>query len=230
MGSPLVNWRHCPGGRAPLLVWALRLPSRRCNCSQARCCKGRQGRNTRRSSVLPSLPRGRRFRSPPRLPDGGTACQPALKSLCGLPRSAGFRPPVHWASVTSLARRSAGCRRRQMRWRRRSWWSPREQRSPPVPGIGTGCESILPRCCERRVVRWSGDQPDCGNLRHFSGSQASCRTLTAEGFRRSFSHAQLLEVLDKLRRSDASRAFVSIESPHSFREASLLQALSEGRA
>jgi hypothetical protein len=55
-------------------------------------------------------------------------------------------------------------------------------------------------------------------------------TLTAEGFRRSFSHAQLLEVLDKLRRSDASRAFVSIESPHSFREASLLQALSEGRA
>lgn len=55
-------------------------------------------------------------------------------------------------------------------------------------------------------------------------------TLTAEGLRRSFSHAQLLEVLDKLRHSHASRAFVSIDSAQSFREASLLQALSEGRA
>ncbi|KPK16547.1 MAG: hypothetical protein AMJ62_04895 [Myxococcales bacterium SG8_38] len=53
-------------------------------------------------------------------------------------------------------------------------------------------------------------------------------TLVAEGLRRSFSQAQLLDVLDRLRRSKASRAFVTIESPQSFREARLLQALSEG--
>jgi uncharacterized protein YecE (DUF72 family) len=54
--------------------------------------------------------------------------------------------------------------------------------------------------------------------------------LLAEGLRRSFSHAQLLEALDKLERSGASSVYVSIESPQSFREARLLQALSEGRA
>jgi len=55
-------------------------------------------------------------------------------------------------------------------------------------------------------------------------------SLPAEGLRRSFSQAQLLEVLDKLEHSNASRAFVTIESGQSFREARLLQALSEGRA
>ena len=55
-------------------------------------------------------------------------------------------------------------------------------------------------------------------------------TLVAEGLRRSFSHAQLIDVLEKLRDSDASRAFVTIDSAQSFREARLLQALSEGRA
>ena len=55
-------------------------------------------------------------------------------------------------------------------------------------------------------------------------------TLPAEGLRRSFSHAQLLDVLDSIRSSGASRAFVSIESEQSVREARLLQALSEGRA
>ena len=54
-------------------------------------------------------------------------------------------------------------------------------------------------------------------------------SLLAEGLQRSFSHAQLLEVLDKLQSSGASRAFVTIESGQSFREARLLQALSEGR-
>ena len=54
-------------------------------------------------------------------------------------------------------------------------------------------------------------------------------SLLAEGLRRSFSHAQLLDVLDKLQSSAASRAFVTIESRQSFREARLLQALSEGR-
>jgi len=54
-------------------------------------------------------------------------------------------------------------------------------------------------------------------------------SLRAEGLRRSFSHAHLLDVLDKLRGSGASRAFVTIESAQSFREARLLQALSEGR-
>jgi uncharacterized protein YecE (DUF72 family) len=53
-------------------------------------------------------------------------------------------------------------------------------------------------------------------------------SLLAEGFRRSFSHALLLEVLDKLQSSGASRAFVTVESGQSFREARLLQALSEG--
>jgi hypothetical protein len=53
-------------------------------------------------------------------------------------------------------------------------------------------------------------------------------SLLAEGFRRSFSHALLLEVLDKLQSSGASRGFVTVESGQSFREARLLQALSEG--
>jgi hypothetical protein len=52
-------------------------------------------------------------------------------------------------------------------------------------------------------------------------------TLRAEGFRRSFSEAQLLDVLDKLRGSGASKAFITIESDQSFKEARLLQALSE---
>jgi hypothetical protein len=54
-------------------------------------------------------------------------------------------------------------------------------------------------------------------------------SLLAEGLRRSFSHALLLDVLDKLQSSGASRAYVTIESGQSFREARLLQALSEGR-
>lgn len=54
-------------------------------------------------------------------------------------------------------------------------------------------------------------------------------SLLAEGLRRSFSHAHLLDVLDNIKRSGASRAFVTIESGQSFREARLLQALSEGR-
>lgn len=56
-----------------------------------------------------------------------------------------------------------------------------------------------------------------------------CGSLRAEGLRRSFSHAQLLDVLDNLRASDASRAYVTVDSPQSFREARLLQALYEGR-
>ena len=55
-------------------------------------------------------------------------------------------------------------------------------------------------------------------------------SLLAEGLRRSFSHAQLLDVIDKLSGSDAARAYVTIDSPQSFREARLLQALYEGRA
>ncbi len=54
-------------------------------------------------------------------------------------------------------------------------------------------------------------------------------SLLAEGFRRSFSHALLLDVLGNLQSSGATRAFVTIESERSFREARLLQALSEGR-
>lgn len=54
-------------------------------------------------------------------------------------------------------------------------------------------------------------------------------SLRAEGLRRSFSHAQLLEVVDKLEHSGAVRAFVSIESGQAFREAKLLQSLSEGQ-
>jgi hypothetical protein len=53
-------------------------------------------------------------------------------------------------------------------------------------------------------------------------------SLVAEGLRRSFSHALLLDVVDKLESSGASRAFVTIESGQSFREARLLQTLSEG--
>ena len=53
-------------------------------------------------------------------------------------------------------------------------------------------------------------------------------TLLAEGFRRSFPEALLADVVDKLRDSGAARAFVTIDSPQSFREARLLQALFEG--
>ena len=61
------------------------------------------------------------------------------------------------------------------------------------------------------------------------GANVVYASLLAEGLRRSFSHAQLLDVLDKLQSSAASRAFVTIESSQSFPEARLLQALSEGR-
>ncbi len=54
--------------------------------------------------------------------------------------------------------------------------------------------------------------------------------LRAEGFRRAFSHAQLDQVAATLELSDASRAYVSIESPQSFREATLLKSLAEGVA
>ncbi len=54
-------------------------------------------------------------------------------------------------------------------------------------------------------------------------------SLRAEGLRRSFSHAQLLEVLHKLEGSCASRVFVCIESARSFQEAQLLRSLSEGQ-
>ncbi len=54
-------------------------------------------------------------------------------------------------------------------------------------------------------------------------------SLIAEGLRRSFSHALLLDVYDKLRTSRASRAFVTLESGQSFREARLLQGLAEGQ-
>lgn len=54
--------------------------------------------------------------------------------------------------------------------------------------------------------------------------------LRAEGLRRSFSHAQLLEVLDKLRATSVERAYLTIESPQCFREACLLRALAEGKA
>jgi uncharacterized protein YecE (DUF72 family) len=53
-------------------------------------------------------------------------------------------------------------------------------------------------------------------------------TLRAEGLRRSFSHAQLLDVIDKLHACEATRAYVSVDSPQSFREARLLQTLYEG--
>ena len=52
--------------------------------------------------------------------------------------------------------------------------------------------------------------------------------LLAEGLRRSFSHSQLLQVVEKLQSSTATRAFVTVESAQSFREARLLQALFEG--
>lgn len=61
------------------------------------------------------------------------------------------------------------------------------------------------------------------------GDDVVYASLLAEGMRRSFSHSQLLDVLDKLQGSSASRAFVTVESGQSFREARLLQALSEGR-
>ena len=54
-------------------------------------------------------------------------------------------------------------------------------------------------------------------------------SLLAEGIRRTFSHAQLLDVLDKLEGSGAARAFITVDSPQSFREARLLQTLAEGR-
>jgi len=53
-------------------------------------------------------------------------------------------------------------------------------------------------------------------------------SLLAEGLRRSFSHAQLIEVVDKLRVSEAKRAYVTVDSPQSFREARLLHTLYEG--
>jgi hypothetical protein len=53
-------------------------------------------------------------------------------------------------------------------------------------------------------------------------------SLLAEGLRRSFSHALLLDILDNLSASAAETAYVTIDSPQSFREARLLQSLAEG--
>ena len=53
-------------------------------------------------------------------------------------------------------------------------------------------------------------------------------SLSAEGLRRSFSHALLLDVIDGLHACEANKAYVTIDSPQSFREAGLLQSLSEG--
>jgi len=53
-------------------------------------------------------------------------------------------------------------------------------------------------------------------------------SLFAEGLRRSFSHALLLDVLGNLSSSTAATAYVTIDSPQSFREAKLLQSLAEG--
>ena len=53
-------------------------------------------------------------------------------------------------------------------------------------------------------------------------------SLRAEGFRQAFSVAQLADVAEKVRDAGAVEAFVSIESPHAFREAQQLQMLFEG--
>jgi len=53
-------------------------------------------------------------------------------------------------------------------------------------------------------------------------------SLLAEGLRRSFSHAQLLDVIETLHAAEAKRAYVTVDSPQSFREARLLQRLHEG--
>ena len=52
--------------------------------------------------------------------------------------------------------------------------------------------------------------------------------LVAEGLRRSFSHALLLEVIDGLFACEAKRAYLTIDSPQSFREARLLRSILEG--
>jgi hypothetical protein len=53
-------------------------------------------------------------------------------------------------------------------------------------------------------------------------------SLFAEGLRRSFSHALLLDVVDNVASSAAATAYITIDSPQSFREARLLQSLVEG--
>ena len=53
-------------------------------------------------------------------------------------------------------------------------------------------------------------------------------SLVAEGLRRSFSHALLLDVIDSVASSSAEVAYVTIDSSQSFREAKLLQTLAEG--
>ena len=52
--------------------------------------------------------------------------------------------------------------------------------------------------------------------------------LLAEGLRRSFSHALLLDVIDGLLGCEAKRAYLTIDSPQSFREARLLRSILEG--
>jgi hypothetical protein len=52
--------------------------------------------------------------------------------------------------------------------------------------------------------------------------------LVAEGLRRSFSHALLLEVIEGLFDCEARRAYLTIDSAQSFREARLLRSILEG--
>ena len=53
-------------------------------------------------------------------------------------------------------------------------------------------------------------------------------SLRAEGLRRSFSHAVLADVVDRLRESTATRAYVAIQSKQSVREARLFDTIAVG--
>lgn len=64
------------------------------------------------------------------------------------------------------------------------------------------------------------DDPPAGTLHYAS--------LRALGFRQRFSDGVLYELVERLEENGAERAYVSLESPHSFKEAQLLQALAAG--
>jgi hypothetical protein len=135
------------------------------------------------------------------------ALEPSLLVLATAARvSTGARDRDRLRSFIDRLPRRAGTR---IVWRATGLWEPESLQSLASSlGIMGGFDPL-------------DDPPPRGDLVYAS--------LTAEGIRRSFSHALLLTVLDRVSACHADFAYVTIDSPQSFFEARLLQSLSEGR-
>ena len=207
-----------PEAKPTLLVSALRLPSRGCSYWQEPCWNGHPGPSTPPSFALPSSRCGPHFQSLERLPVGVKGFPMGSSLLCVRPISAGKVPEGLCARARSSTPASSGSQRRPMRWRLRWSSSLRAPRSLRGRAIDSGCGTTLRASQQPRVASSRGSRRAFGNRRRCKRWRAPFRcsagstpsmirhlntdvvyaTLLAEGLRRSFSHALLLEVCDKL--------------------------------